>query len=67
MLNNIQSTREFVIDLELSICFETNGPCEQTVTLASDVRIPYPACNNISTSNPTQYIALYKGKLYWEW
>lgn len=62
MVNNIQSDREFVIDLEVTECYETNGPCSQTLTLAKDLRIPYPVCANGPSVNTSEPAALYKGK-----
>lgn len=48
MVNNVPTNREFVIDADIEVCYESNGPCEYLVDLATDEIMSYPRCENVT-------------------
>lgn len=41
----MKGEKQFLISLEMSICFEAKGPCTTTLPILEEVRLPKPLCN----------------------
>ncbi|XP_052806221.1 uncharacterized protein LOC128235438 [Mya arenaria] len=54
LIHNVQTNREFSLDVDVRICFE-DGACNGTFFLAADFRLPYTNCTN--TTQPYQDIS----------
>ncbi|XP_063447893.1 uncharacterized protein LOC134727441 [Mytilus trossulus] len=44
-IENLESERKFLVDLEMSICLETNGTCEITVPVMISTALPKKPCD----------------------
>ncbi|XP_063447091.1 uncharacterized protein LOC134726610 [Mytilus trossulus] len=37
--------KQFVVDMDVSVCFEANAPCDFTTTVMKNARLPKPICD----------------------
>ena len=44
-IENLQQGRLFVATIDLSVCFESDGPCEDTINILKDVVLPKTECD----------------------
>jgi hypothetical protein len=44
-IQDLSMEKEFVVDLDISVCFEANGPCVFNSNLLKSARLPKPLCN----------------------
>ena len=44
-IENLQQGRKFVVSVNYSICFESAGPCEDTIVVLEDFVLPKTECD----------------------
>ena len=62
-IQDLSMEKEFVVDLDISICFEANGPCVFNSNILKSARLPKPLCNLNSNMS---FGGLYTLILYWK-
>ena len=62
-IKDLSMKKEFVVDLDISVCFEANGPCVFNSNILKSARLPKPLCNLNSNMS---FGGLYTLILYWK-
>lgn len=44
-IDDLKGEKQFLVTMEISVCFEANGPCALTIPILEEVRLPKPLCN----------------------
>ena len=45
MIQDLSMEKQFLVDMDLSVCFEANGPCVLTSNVLRNARLPKPLCD----------------------
>ncbi|XP_052090897.1 uncharacterized protein LOC127727822 [Mytilus californianus] len=49
VIQDLSMEKQFLINMDLSVCFETKGPCVLTSNILRNARLPKPVCDLSST------------------
>ena len=49
VIQDLSMEKQFLLDVDISVCFEANGPCMLTSNILKNARLPKPLCD-LSTS-----------------
>ncbi|VDI06314.1 Hypothetical predicted protein [Mytilus galloprovincialis] len=65
-IDDLKGEKQFLVSVDISICFEANKPCAKSIPILEEIRLPKPLCNlesgfsfpDISLKNFTQSVGL---------
>ena len=59
VIENLESERKFMVSLNLSICFESHGPCVVNIPILKNTQLPKSICDWKSDFiDPSKYYLL---------
>lgn len=55
-IDDLKGEKQFLVNMDISVCFEAHGPCVLKIPILTEVRLPKPLCNLESGfSFPSKY------------
>jgi hypothetical protein len=44
-IDDLKGEKQFLVNMDISVCFEAHGPCVLKIPILTEVRLPKPLCN----------------------